>query len=96
MKQNHLIDYQEAANWFAISNGNESDEYAALISDLQKEIEDINTEIMSLSKMKERYSNIKCPTDRLKYLLTQHLLTAFPKAQELKPIIKKRKFKKEE
>ena len=50
MKQNHLIDYKEAANWFAISNGNESDEYAALISDLQKEIEDINTEIMSLSK----------------------------------------------
>ena len=47
-------------------------------------------------RMKERYSNIKCPTDRLKYLLTQHLLTAFPKAQELKPIIKKRKFKKEE
>ena len=50
MKQNHSIDYQEASNWFAISNGNESDEYAALISDLQKEIEDINTEITSLSK----------------------------------------------
>ena len=25
MKQNHLIDYQEAANWFAISNGNDLD-----------------------------------------------------------------------
>ena len=47
-------------------------------------------------KMRDRYSNIKCPTDRLKYLMTQHLLTTIPKAKQLQPVIKKRKFKKEE
>ena len=46
-------------------------------------------------KMRNRYSNIKCPTDRLKYLMTQHLLTSFPEAKKLQPVIKKRKFKKE-
>lgn len=46
--------------------------------------------------MKNRYSNIRNSTDRLKYMMDQHLLTTFPKAQELRPVPKKRKFKKEE
>ena len=47
-------------------------------------------------KMKERYSNIKPKTNRLKYLMTQHLLTVNPDAQSLKPVIKRRKLKTEE
>ena len=42
-------------------------------------------------QMKNRYSNIKNPVDRLQYLMNQHLLSTFPKAQELKPEVKKRK-----
>ena len=41
--------------------------------------------------MKIRYSNIKNPVDRLKYMVNQHLLTTHPKAQDLQPSVKKRK-----
>lgn len=44
-------------------------------------------------RMKNRYSNVKNPVDRLRYLMNQHLLATYPKAQELKPKIKRRKFK---
>ena len=36
-------------------------------------------------KMRATYSNIKCPTERLKYLMTQHLLTTIPQAKQLQP-----------
>ena len=45
-------------------------------------------------KMTDRYSNVRNPTERLKYTMNQHLLTTFPKAKELQPKIKKRKFNK--
>ena len=48
------------------------------------------------NRMRDRYANIRNPVDRLKYVMNQHLLTAFPRAQELKPEVKKRKFALEE
>jgi hypothetical protein len=41
--------------------------------------------------MKDRYSNVRNPVERLKYIMNQHLLTTFPKAKELQPKVKKRK-----
>ena len=43
------------------------------------------------NKMKSRYDNIKNPVDRLRYIMSQHLLTACPDAQSIKPMQKKRK-----
>ena len=44
--------------------------------------------------MESRYANIKNPTDRLRYLMNQHLLAACPEAKILQPDIKRRKRKK--
>ena len=48
------------------------------------------------NRMKNNYSNIKNPVDRLKYIMKQHLLSTFPEAQVLKPQVKKRKLAKTE
>ena len=55
--------------------------------------ESIHAEI---SRMTNRYSSIRNPVDRLKYTMNQHLLTTFPKAQLLKPQIKRRKMAKKD
>ena len=44
------------------------------------------------NNMTHRYANIRNPVDRLKYTMNQHLMTVFPRAQDLKPNIRKRKF----
>ena len=46
------------------------------------------------SSMINRYKSVRNPVERLKYTMNQHLLTTFPKAQDLKPEIKKRKTSK--
>ena len=43
------------------------------------------------NRMIDRYSTIKNPVDRVRYTMNQHLLTACPKTQEVKPVVKKRK-----
>ena len=46
-------------------------------------------------RKKHMYHNTKEKLDSLRYLMTQHLLETFPKAQKLKPATKRRKFKNE-
>ena len=50
----------------------------------------------AFNRMKDRYTSIKDPVERVRYMMKQHYLTAFPETDTLLPKVKRRKMHKEE